>query len=234
MRLSVFLFLFAAAASGQCPPGGTCQAPVDRKAVPDNTSGRQCAWVSLSALANRAGQPALAAAALAHPGPLRSVSEVEGCCAAAGVKCEANGGSLSDFLTKHVTDGHRPVAIGVHSGRHVVLCTHFEAGKCVGTVGNNPGGGEPRLWDWNEFNSVLRPDGLAFCLPGDGGAKTDKAAPCKKCADKAGGCDCVGGCGCEAKPAIVAPPDPRTYYVAPVVVHPPAVQMPAYCPPGGT
>lgn len=133
-----------------------------------NWSGFACAWVSLAALANRAGETSLSATAMTYPGPLRDPDHILVACRAAGVACEMSRDArgLSDFLTKHVTNGRRPCAIGVYGGRHVVLVTHYEAGVRVGTVGNAPGGGEPRMWSWADYLGVLQPDGLAYTLPG--------------------------------------------------------------------
>jgi hypothetical protein len=100
----------------------------------------------------------------------------------------------------------------VYGGSHVVLCTHFEYGVRVGTVGNNPGGGEPRMWTWDEFVNTLRPDGMAFCLPGDDGKKKPAAVA----------------------PPVIPPTAPPAYRVAPVNVLPQARPIPADCPPGGT
>lgn len=231
MRVFAFvaLFLSAALASGQCPPGGTCQAPIRPDHVVQNLTGRQCAWVSLAALANRAGEPTLAATATAHPAAIMGVGEIADCCQAVGVKCEVNAGALTDFLTKHVTNGHRPCAIGVYGGSHVVLVTHFEAGKCVGTVGNLPGRGAPKLWAWDEFLTVLRPDGLAYCLPGDDGSKADKAAVIGTAVAPAG---IPPPAFQPSIPPVVYPQSVYTQPVIPYVVHPPARAMPADCPPG--
>lgn len=167
MRVLILL-LVAVPTFAQDPPGGKCQAPVRPEHVVSNWSGVACAWVSLAALANRTGDTALAATASRQPGPLRDPNSIPATCKAHGVACEMirDAGKLPEFLTRHVTNGKRPCAIGVYSGRHVVLVTHYEHGVRVGTVGNQPGGGEPRMWLWADYLATLQPDGLAYCLTG--------------------------------------------------------------------
>lgn len=173
-RLLLALLLAAPLAA---QPPAEWHAPVPRSAVGDN-DGVRCAWLSLAALADRAGHPALAADARKKPGPLYDPNEVARFCRAAKVDIDLirDRAGLDAFLTRHVTEGRRPCAVGVYDATHVVLVTHFEAGKRVGTVGNGVNNGEPKMWTWDEWRTVLRPDGLAYALPDDGRSKAERPA----------------------------------------------------------
>lgn len=178
---AVVLALFMASAGGFAAEPA-CQAPIPAECRCVNETGVQCAFASLRTLALRAGQGRLAALCQRCPGPLHNLSEIQSVCQQAGCECECippgDHQRLFAFLDRHVTKGHRPCAIGVQNGAHVLIVCHFERGGRVVCLGNNPVNGGIREFTWNDFLSHLQPDGMAYALPCDGG----KAAPVK--ADK--------------------------------------------------